>query len=85
MAVFGADHVWRMDIRQMADFHHERQADVTVSTLRVPLAQMSAFRIIDADQTRYTASPGDVVVKPRRRVGSCVCDTLGSGGTGYGE
>lgn len=47
--VFGADHIYRMDIRQMVDFHATRKADVTVAALPVPLQQASAFGIIDAD------------------------------------
>ena len=29
VAVFAADHIYRMDVRQMAAFHRERGADVT--------------------------------------------------------
>jgi glucose-1-phosphate adenylyltransferase len=47
--VFGADHVYRMDINQMIGFHLEREADVTVATLPVPLEQSSSFGIIAAD------------------------------------
>lgn len=49
VAVFGADHIYRMDIRQMVDFHVERQSDVTVAALPVPLAQASSFGVIAAD------------------------------------
>jgi glucose-1-phosphate adenylyltransferase len=49
VAVFGADHVYRMDIRQMVDFHLDRHADVTVAALPVPKAEASAFGIIDCD------------------------------------
>jgi glucose-1-phosphate adenylyltransferase len=48
--VFSADHVYRMDVRQMIQFHLERQADATVAALPVPLAQASAFGIIQADE-----------------------------------
>ncbi len=37
VAVFGADHIYRMDIRQMIRFHLEREADLSVATLPVPL------------------------------------------------
>ena len=47
--VFGADHVYRMDIQQMVDFHYERAADVTVAALPVPLADASSFWVIAAD------------------------------------
>ena len=47
--VFGADHIYRMDVRQMMEFHLSRQADATVAALPVPLKEASAFGIIDAD------------------------------------
>ncbi|MBU1190867.1 MAG: glucose-1-phosphate adenylyltransferase [Gammaproteobacteria bacterium] len=49
VVVFGADHIYRMDVRQMIWFHREHQADVTVSALPVPLAQASSFGVIAAD------------------------------------
>lgn len=49
VVVFGADHIYRMDIQQMVDFHHERAADVTVAALPVPIADASAFGVIAAD------------------------------------
>lgn len=47
--VFGADHIYRMDIQQMVDFHYERAADVSVAALPVPIADASAFGVIAAD------------------------------------
>ncbi|HCK81097.1 MAG TPA: glucose-1-phosphate adenylyltransferase [Candidatus Competibacter sp.] len=47
--VFGADHVYRMDIQQMIDFHREREADVTVAALPVPLDEARSFGVIVAD------------------------------------
>ena len=35
VAVFGADHIYRMDIAQMIEFHLERKAAVTVATMPV--------------------------------------------------
>jgi glucose-1-phosphate adenylyltransferase len=48
--VFGADHIYRMDVRQMIEFHLSHQADATVAALPVPLQQASGFGIIDADE-----------------------------------
>lgn len=48
--IFGADHVYRMDIRQMIEFHIKNKADVTVSALPVPLEEASQFGIIQADK-----------------------------------
>ena len=46
VAVFGADHVYRMDVRQMVRFHREQDADVSVAALPVPLEQGSSFGIV---------------------------------------
>lgn len=50
VAVFAADHVYRMDVRQMVRFHELHDADVTVATLPVPLAEASSFGIVCADE-----------------------------------
>ncbi len=49
VAVFGADHIYRMDIRQMVDFHKARKADVTIAALPVPLRDAQGFGVIAAD------------------------------------
>lgn len=50
VAVFGADHIYRMDIRQMMEFHNARDADVTVSALPVPLGIATEFGVIATDK-----------------------------------
>jgi glucose-1-phosphate adenylyltransferase len=45
--VVGADHVYRMDPRQIIDQHLAGGAGVTVSAIRVPRSQASAFGVID--------------------------------------
>lgn len=45
--VFGADHVFRMDVRQMLDFHLKMEADCTVAAIPVPIEQGHEFGIID--------------------------------------
>ena len=50
IVVFGADHVYRMDPRQMVEQHVESKAEVTVAGIRVPRAEASAFGIINADE-----------------------------------
>lgn len=46
VAVFAADHVYRMDVRQMAHYHRQCDADVTIAAIQVPVAQASAFGVI---------------------------------------
>lgn len=50
VAVFGADHIYRMDIRQMLQFHRERGADVSVATLPVDVSSARLFGIVDVDR-----------------------------------
>lgn len=45
--VFGADHVYRMDMQQMLRFHLDHQADCTVAAIPVPISQASDFGIIE--------------------------------------
>jgi glucose-1-phosphate adenylyltransferase len=49
VAVFGADHIYRMDIGQMIDFHLEHKAAATVATLAVPVDEASDFGVLDVD------------------------------------
>lgn len=49
--VFGADHIYRMDPRQMIEAHLESGAGVTVAGIRVPVEEATAFGVIEADET----------------------------------
>ncbi|MGE3154400.1 MAG: glucose-1-phosphate adenylyltransferase [Nitrospiraceae bacterium] len=49
VAVFGADHIYRMDIARMVRFHQERGAEVTVAARPVPVQAAKGFGIIEAD------------------------------------
>jgi glucose-1-phosphate adenylyltransferase len=49
VCVFGGDHIYMMDIRQMLDFHLQRAAEVTVAGVPVPLSGAHEFGIIDFD------------------------------------
>jgi glucose-1-phosphate adenylyltransferase len=48
VAVFAADHIYRMDVRQMADFHRARGAGATVSALAVPIESARSFGVLKA-------------------------------------
>jgi len=49
VAVFGADHIYRMDVGQMVDFHVENKADITLAALPVPRAEARGFGIVKVD------------------------------------
>ncbi|SOD75102.1 glucose-1-phosphate adenylyltransferase [Jatrophihabitans sp. GAS493] len=52
IVVFGADHVYRMDPRQMVAQHIETGAGATVAGIRVPRSEASAFGVIHAAEDR---------------------------------
>jgi glucose-1-phosphate adenylyltransferase len=47
VCVFGADHIYRMDPRQMVDQHIEGGTGVTVAGIRVPIEQSREFGVIE--------------------------------------
>jgi len=47
--IFGADHIYRMDVHQMIDFHLEKDAYVTVAARPVPVEEASSFGVIVTD------------------------------------
>ena len=63
IAVFGADHVYRMDAGQMVTRHIESGAGVTVAGIRVPRTEAKAFGCIASDEsgkiTEFLEKPSD--------------------------
>lgn len=49
VAVFGGDHIYKMDVRQMLSFHQEKRAELTIAALPVPVDQAGEFGIIEID------------------------------------
>src|SRR6266481_6302530 len=49
ICVFGADHIYRMDPRQMLRHHAASGLGMTLAGIRVPIGQAPAFGIIEPD------------------------------------
>ena len=49
LVVLSADHVYKLDYRDVIDRHRERKADVTLVTTRVPHEQAGRFGVVEAD------------------------------------
>ncbi len=47
VAIFGADHVYRMNIGDMIAFHERNRADATVAAIPVPKSQAAEFGVIE--------------------------------------
>ncbi|GII90523.1 glucose-1-phosphate adenylyltransferase [Sinosporangium siamense] len=65
--VFGADHIYRMDPRQMVQQHVDSGCDVTVAAIRQPLSLADQFGVIETDASGRRISA--FREKPRDAVG----------------
>lgn len=63
VAVFAADHVYRMDVRQMAEAHVESRAEVSVAAVPAPIKWASHFGIIT---THHNGRIREFQEKPER-------------------
>ena len=70
IAVFGADHIYTMDISQMLDFHRQVGAVATVSAIPKPIAEASQFGVIEIDPSGrmigFQEKPANPVPMPDR-------------------
>ena len=49
MAIFGADHIYRMNVAGMIDFHRAKRADVTVAAIPVARTHAREFGVIEVN------------------------------------
>ncbi len=64
VCIFGGDHIYKMDVSQMLDFHKSRGADLSISAIPIPVEEASEFGIIEVDDNwRLT----NFVEKPQYR------------------
>lgn len=52
VAVFSGDHIYRMDIRKMIDYHIKTQAELTISTIPISKNEAHQFGVINIDKDR---------------------------------
>ncbi|QXE90741.1 glucose-1-phosphate adenylyltransferase [Geomonas subterranea] len=61
VAIFGGDHIYKMDVSQMIDYHRRNRADLTVAALEVPVQDASRFGVFSVDDdykiTAFTEKP----------------------------
>lgn len=70
VCIFGGDHIYKMKVSQMLDFHKEKKADLSISAIPIPIEEASEFGIMEVDdnwrlvnfvekpQTKPTSIPG---------------------------
>lgn len=70
VAIFGGDHIYRMDVTQMIAAHRMNRADITISALEVPQEEASRFGVFTVDEDfrvlAFTEKPADPEPIPGR-------------------
>ncbi|NLL37491.1 MAG: glucose-1-phosphate adenylyltransferase, partial [Fretibacterium sp.] len=71
VCIFAADHIYKMDVEQMLDWHLDNQADVTIAANVVPTAEAHQFGCIKTDSSgriiefmEKPATPPEIPGKP---------------------
>jgi glucose-1-phosphate adenylyltransferase len=50
VVIFGGDHIYKMDISQMMEYHRMNKADITIAALEVAPSDASRFGILNVDE-----------------------------------
>jgi len=70
VAIFSGDHIYKMDISQMIEYHRMNRADMTLAALEVPTEEAKRFGIFSVDDdfrvTAFAEKPEEPVTIPGR-------------------
>jgi glucose-1-phosphate adenylyltransferase len=73
VAVFGGDHIYKMDVRQMINFHHTKNADITIAILEVPSEKARRFGVLSVDEESRVTAFAEKPAKPETISGRNSC------------
>ena len=73
VAVFGGDHIYKMDIRQMIGFHAVSRADITIAALEVTRAEARRFGVFEVDRHGKVLTFAEKPTEPKMIPGSEMC------------
>lgn len=68
--ILSGDHIYKMDYGRMLDFHKEKQADITIATMAVPIEEASRFGICIADEEKRITEFEEKPANPRSNLAS---------------
>ncbi|MCA1662971.1 MAG: glucose-1-phosphate adenylyltransferase [Myxococcales bacterium] len=69
VAVFGGDHMYKMDVRQMIDAHIVTDADATVAVIPVPVEEARSFGILEIDDRGKVVAFDEKPMHPKEMPG----------------
>ncbi len=71
IAIFGGDHIYRMDITQMVAHHLDNAADLTIAALEIPGKDAARFGVFSVDEkfkvTAFAEKPKQSVTIPGKK------------------
>lgn len=70
LCIFGGDHVYKMDVSQMMDYHKVKNADLTISAIQVPVEEASEFGIMEVDENWQLVGFEEKPAKPKTLPGN---------------
>lgn len=70
LAIFSGDHIYKMDISHMIDYHLEKGADVTIAAYPTPVRDATRFGVLQVDSdfriTEFQEKPAEPKPMPSR-------------------
>ena len=73
VAIFGGDHIYKMDISQMIDYHRRNRADLTLAALEVPVEEAKRFGVFSVDDDYRVTAFAEKPSEPERIPGRETC------------
>lgn len=73
VAVFGGDHIYKMDVTQMIASHRMNRADITIAALEVPAEEASRFGVFSVDEDFRVVGFSEKPTDPERIPGRDTC------------
>jgi len=68
--ILSGDHIYKMDYNSLLHFHQEKQADVTIGVIKVPLEKTSRFGILVTDESGQVLEFQEKPLQPRSSLAS---------------
>lgn len=63
--ILSGDHIYRMDYRPMIERHLDTQADLTIATLPVPIAEARSFGVLEVDHQQRVVGFEEKPIRPK--------------------
>ncbi len=63
--ILAGDHIYKMDYRELIEFHDEKKADITVPCIEVPIKDASRFGVIGIDNNQMIVAFDEKPANPK--------------------